>query len=101
MNRAHAFGQLILARLREFYREPIAIFWVYGFPLILAVILGLAFSSSKVEPPTVDVVEDDGFVGRLGVVEILTKGKIDVVASTKKDALERLRLAETSLVIAF
>ena len=25
-------GQLILARLREFYREPEVIFWVYGSP---------------------------------------------------------------------
>jgi len=28
--------QLTLARFREFYREPAALFWVYGFPLILA-----------------------------------------------------------------
>ena len=25
-------AQLVLARLREFYREPEAVFWVYGFP---------------------------------------------------------------------
>ena len=27
-------AQLILCRLREFYREPEAIFWVYGFPIL-------------------------------------------------------------------
>ena len=43
MQRWHAFSQLILARIREFYREPETIFWVYGFPLILAVGLGIAF----------------------------------------------------------
>ena len=51
----HPLLQLFLARLREFYREPIAIFWVYGFPLILAVGLGIAFSSREPEPPAVDV----------------------------------------------
>src|ERR671928_116980 len=29
-------AQLTLARLREFFREPAAVFWVYGFPLVLA-----------------------------------------------------------------
>jgi ABC-type multidrug transport system permease subunit len=49
------FVQLILARLREFFREPHVIFWVYGFPLILAVILGFAFSGHEPERPRVDV----------------------------------------------
>ena len=44
MNRWHPLGQMVLARLREFYREPEAIFWVYCFPLLLAVVLGLAFA---------------------------------------------------------
>jgi ABC-2 type transport system permease protein len=35
--------QLTLARMREFYREPEAIFWVFGFPIVLAFALGIAF----------------------------------------------------------
>ena len=35
--------QLTLARLREFYREPEAIFWVYFFPVLLAIGLEIAF----------------------------------------------------------
>ena len=38
--------QLTLARMREFYREPEAIFWVFGFPIVLAFALGLAFRNS-------------------------------------------------------
>lgn len=34
---------LTLARLREFIRDPSAVFWVFGFPVILAVVLGSAF----------------------------------------------------------
>lgn len=36
--------ELVLARLREFFREPAAIFWTYGFPTVLALALGIAFS---------------------------------------------------------
>ena len=57
MQPSHPFVQLFLARLREFYREPEAIFWVYGFPLILAIALGIAFASKKPQPPAVDVVD--------------------------------------------
>src|SRR5947209_9912709 len=44
MNRWRAFGHLFLARVREFYREPAVLMWVYAFPLLLAIGLGLAFS---------------------------------------------------------
>src|SRR2546428_12239283 len=43
--RDHPLGQLTLARMREFYREPEAIFWVFGFPIVLAFALGIAFRS--------------------------------------------------------
>src|SRR5882724_3763812 len=57
MNRWRAFSQLVLSRFREFLREPEVIFWVYGFPLVLAVGLSIAFKSSKPMPPNVDVQE--------------------------------------------
>jgi ABC-2 type transport system permease protein len=50
--------QLTITRFREFYREPSTIFWVYGFPLILAFTLGLAFREKPVPPSTIDVQAD-------------------------------------------
>jgi ABC-type multidrug transport system permease subunit len=44
--RDHPLFQLTLSRMREFYREPEAIFWVFGFPIVLAFALGLAFRNS-------------------------------------------------------
>src|SRR5579884_3869791 len=44
MTRWRAFARMFLARIREFYREPAVLLWVYAFPLLLAVGLGLAFS---------------------------------------------------------
>ena len=55
-----ALIQLVLARLREFYREPEAIFWVYGFPTVLAVVLGWAFQNRPPAPIQVDLVEGPG-----------------------------------------
>ena len=49
MNRFEPLRHLIVARLREFVREPASIFWVYGFPLIMMITLGMAFRSQPVE----------------------------------------------------
>ncbi|HRF01947.1 MAG TPA: hypothetical protein PLI18_15610 [Pirellulaceae bacterium] len=49
MNRWEPLRQLVLARLREFLREPAAVFWVYGFPMIMIVTLGMAFRSQPIE----------------------------------------------------
>jgi ABC-type multidrug transport system permease subunit len=51
------FFQLYRARLREFWRQPARIFWVYGFPTVLAVVLGLAFQSRPPAPIQIDVVK--------------------------------------------
>jgi ABC transporter DrrB family efflux protein len=37
--------QMTLAWIRGFYREPEAIFWVFGFPIVLAFALGIAFKN--------------------------------------------------------
>lgn len=50
--RYHPLWHLTLSRLREFYREPGAVFWVFGFPVILAIGLGIAFRD---RPPSVPV----------------------------------------------
>ena len=44
--RHHPLVQLTLARIREFIREPEAVFWAIVFPVLLAGGLGLAFRSS-------------------------------------------------------
>src|SRR5260221_6438295 len=56
--RYRPLGQLILARLREFYREPEAVFWVYGFPILMVVLLGIAFRNKPVEQVRVDLIKD-------------------------------------------
>ena len=48
MSRRHPFLLLVLARMRELMREPEVVFWVFVFPILLAVGLGVAFRN---KPP--------------------------------------------------
>ncbi len=48
-----------MARLREFYRQPEAVFWVYFFPLLMVVALGIAFRNKPIEKITVDIVRSE------------------------------------------
>ena len=41
----HPLVELTLARVREFLREPEALFWTFGFPIAISLALGLAFPS--------------------------------------------------------
>ena len=89
--------QLVLARLREFYREPEAVFWVYGFPLLMATALGIAFRNQPVEKSNVDVVAAEGSDGH---AEVLRKSERFVVrASGEAEARSRLRTGKTDLVV--
>jgi ABC transporter DrrB family efflux protein len=55
-----AFVLLVLARLRSFWREPSTLFWAFGFPIILAIALGIAFRNRPPEPVDVAVEEPCG-----------------------------------------
>jgi ABC-2 type transport system permease protein len=99
MNRWNAFTQLLLARLREFYREPEALFWVYGFPILLAVGLGIAFASNEPQPPTVDIQGRPEQTEVRELLELLEGKKFTVRVSSPEEALERLTSAKTDLVI--
>jgi ABC-type multidrug transport system permease subunit len=54
----HPLAELVKARLREFLREPGYVFWVFGFPLLLAIGLGIAFRERAPELPHVAVLAD-------------------------------------------
>jgi ABC-type multidrug transport system permease subunit len=47
--------ELTLVRFRLFFREPSALFWTFGFPVVLAVALGIAFRNHPPEPVRVAV----------------------------------------------
>jgi ABC-type multidrug transport system permease subunit len=93
--------ELTLARLREFYREPAAVFWVYVFPLLIACALGIAFRERPVERVTVDVREDVGSPAAVAALkETLGRDERIVVRGVSGDEwTQRLRSGKTDLVV--
>ena len=60
MLRSSPLFQLYLVRLRDFYRQPARVFWVYGFPTIMAIALGFAFQNRPPAPIDIDLVKNRG-----------------------------------------
>src|SRR6266511_4379203 len=90
-------GQLVLARLREFFREPEALFWVYGFPILIVVALGIAFRNEPIEQVHVAIQEGP----RAADVEAKLAGNERFVVSIKDEAecRRRLRTVKADLVV--
>jgi len=78
--------------LREFVRTPEAVFWTYGFPVLMAVVLGLAFGGSGAEKGRVVIVEGasaPAFAAALGEQPLLEFEVRDAAAAD--DSLVRGR----------
>jgi ABC-2 type transport system permease protein len=60
VERYNSFAQLVSVRLKEFIREPEAIFWSFVFPILLATGLAIAFRNRPAEVVRVGVVAAPG-----------------------------------------
>ena len=63
MNRggaSHPLVELTLARLREIFREPEALFWAFIFPILMSVAMAVAFPSSGSAPVPVGIRAGEG-----------------------------------------
>jgi ABC-type multidrug transport system permease subunit len=56
----HPIVELTLARLREFVREPEAIFWTFVFPIVMSLVMAMAFPSRGARPVPVGIAEGEG-----------------------------------------
>src|SRR5437868_227725 len=95
--RETAFFQLTLARLREYLREPSALFWTFGFPVLLSVALGLAFRNRGPERVQVGVL-DGTDPGVTATVEVLEHAGLGVRRLAPAEVRERLRAGKVALV---
>ncbi len=94
--------QLTLARFREFYREPAAVFWVYGFPLILAFTLGMAFREKPVPPSVIDVQADPAdpaVVEWLEKTHLTKDSRLVVEVHDEATCRKRLRTSKCDLIV--
>src|SRR5271170_6890538 len=90
--------QLILARLREFYREPEALFWVYGFPILMVVALGIAFRNKPVDKIVVDV--EAGAQTESAGTALSDNPKFSVHTNAADICRRRLRTGKTEVVVS-
>src|SRR5512146_1774973 len=100
MQRLGAFWQLVLARLRTFFREPEALFWVYCFPIVMAVGLAIAFWNRPPEPPAVDVVRGGSAGESEQFAEQLRNGNVKAEVHDEAECLHRYRVGKSTLFVA-
>ena len=90
-------AQLVLARVREFYREPEAVFWVYVFPLLMTIALGIAFRNQPVERFKVDVCSASTADEAQRLLSV--HDRFTVALHDSADCFRRLRTGKTDLVV--
>ena len=56
----HPIVELTLTRLREFVREPEALFWTFVFPIVMSLVMAMAFPSRGAQPVPVGVAQGNG-----------------------------------------
>ncbi len=94
-SRSHPVVQLTLMRLRELRREPGTLFWIFGFPILISIALGLAFRNTGPEPVSVGAlpgVSDE-------VTRALAAGGVKVKRLDEAAARNELRSGRVALVL--
>jgi ABC-type multidrug transport system permease subunit len=86
---SHPLIELTRARVREFLREPEAVFWVFAFPVIMTCALGVAFRSRGDEPVIVGVVAGAGSAEVRRALEGAGGFAVDDVAPPEVDRVIR------------
>jgi ABC-2 type transport system permease protein len=104
--------QLVLLQFRTFFREPAIIFWAIIFPILMAWVLGIAFTTKGVANKTVMVVEPNrhslarkSIIANLASEEIYgediqnpTRVKV-IVTDSEKKALTAMKKGEINLFL--
>src|SRR5262245_45418090 len=86
----HPLLSLTLARMREFWRQPSAIFWVFGFPVLLAFVLGIAFRESG--PEKIKVAVENSTVKAPDIASAIARSPdLQPVVLSPADAASALR----------
>jgi ABC-type multidrug transport system permease subunit len=89
--------ELTLARLREFVREPEALFWTFLFPIIMSVAMAIAFPASGAQTVRVGIAPGPGSDA---LRQALSSAKDVVVKElSADDQLRALRNGEVHLIV--
>lgn len=91
-----ALAELSLTRFLLFIREPSAVFWTFGFPIILAVALGIAFRN---RPPEAVRVAVEASTSAETVRSALESNEVHAKVEDPDAARRDLRSGKVALVI--
>jgi len=95
--RTHPLYELTLAKVRELVREPEALFWIFVFPVLLALALGIAFRTQGQEAIPVAVQQAAGSDWIAEALDGSAGLRAEVLASGP--AREALRSGKVALVV--
>jgi len=93
----HPLFQLTRARLVEFLREPEAIFWVFLFPVLLALALGVAFRAKPPEALPVGV--EAGALAPARAAALAAAERLAVSTLPREEGARQLRTGKLALVV--
>src|SRR5690606_4552359 len=82
-----------------FAREPEALFWTFGFPIVMTLGLGLAFRD-EATPPATPIGVQIGSVAEMYVAALDENAATTPVRLTPEEAERALRIGEVPLVLA-
>ena len=98
VNPPNPLFELTLARVREFVREPEALFWVVVFPVLLAFGLGIAFRSQPPEKSRVAVERSRAGADPISAMLERSPG-LQVQELSPAEAEQALRLGKVDLIV--
>lgn len=94
--RQHPLYQLVVYRLREFLRQPEAVFWVYVFPILMVIALGIAFRNRPVEIVTVDASQS---LSAAHLQALQSDERIKLTTGSDEAGRQRLRIGKSDLLV--
>ena len=95
--RGRAIVELARMRLRIFFREPGTMFWTFGFPVVLSIVLGIAFRNRDPEPVVVAVEVSARAEHARAILAAAPDVKVTIAPAD--EAVAALRTGKVSLVV--
>src|SRR5580704_4366627 len=90
---------LSAARIKQFLREPGALFWTFGFPLLITVALGTAFRNQGPSKSHVAVLTSPGDAGARAASALAGDRGLEVALLEPDRAARQLGTGEVVLVV--
>lgn len=99
-HRWSGYIHLLMARVKELQREPEVIFWVFAFPLLLALGLGIAFRNKPADVTSVAIVAGPSAGDTLAMLQRSPQqASIRATILERAPALQAFRLGKYDVVI--